>query len=90
VQLLDVAGPVDVFVAADRLRRPGATYAVELVAHRASAVRTFAGVDLVAHRRLREVRVEPDRIFVRDGAVWTSAGVTAGMARSPWPSRGRS
>src|SRR5581483_10503246 len=25
------------------------------------------------------VRVEPDRIFVRDGAVWTSAGVTAGM-----------
>ncbi len=26
-----------------------------------------------------EVRVEPDPIFVRDGAVWTSAGVTAGI-----------
>ncbi len=26
-----------------------------------------------------EVRVEPDRIFVRDGDVYTSAGVTAGM-----------
>jgi transcriptional regulator GlxA family with amidase domain len=26
-----------------------------------------------------EVAVEPDRIFVRDGDVWTSAGVTAGM-----------
>ncbi|MFL6206281.1 MAG: GlxA family transcriptional regulator [Acidimicrobiales bacterium] len=26
-----------------------------------------------------EVRVEPDPIFVRDGNVWTSAGVTAGM-----------
>ncbi len=25
------------------------------------------------------VRVEPDPIFVRDGAIWTSAGVTAGM-----------
>ncbi len=25
------------------------------------------------------VRVEPDPIFVRDGSVWTSAGVTAGM-----------
>jgi transcriptional regulator GlxA family with amidase domain len=25
------------------------------------------------------VRVEPDRIFVRDGSVWTSAGITAGI-----------
>ena len=25
------------------------------------------------------IRVEPDRIFVRDGAVWTSAGITAGI-----------
>jgi transcriptional regulator GlxA family with amidase domain len=30
-------------------------------------------------RRHPEVVVEPDRIFVRDGSVWTSAGVTAGM-----------
>jgi transcriptional regulator GlxA family with amidase domain len=30
-------------------------------------------------RRYPDVRVEPDRIFVRDGAVYTSAGVTAGM-----------
>lgn len=34
-------------------------------------------------RRLRErfpkVRVEEDRIFVRDGAIWTSAGMTAGI-----------
>jgi transcriptional regulator GlxA family with amidase domain len=30
-------------------------------------------------RRYREVKVEPDRIFVRDGAVWTSAGITAGI-----------
>ncbi len=25
------------------------------------------------------IRVEPDRIFVRDGTVWTSAGITAGI-----------
>jgi transcriptional regulator GlxA family with amidase domain len=30
-------------------------------------------------RRHPELTVEPDRIFVRDGNVWTSAGVTAGM-----------
>ena len=29
--------------------------------------------------RYPRVRVEPDRIYLRDGAVWTSAGVTAGM-----------
>ena len=30
-------------------------------------------------RAYPQVDVEPDRIFVRDGAVWTSAGVTAGI-----------
>jgi transcriptional regulator GlxA family with amidase domain len=30
-------------------------------------------------RRHPAVRVDPDAIFVRDGDVWTSAGVTAGM-----------
>jgi transcriptional regulator GlxA family with amidase domain len=30
-------------------------------------------------RRFPRVRLEPDRIFVRDGAVWTSAGITAGI-----------
>ena len=30
-------------------------------------------------RRFSAVRVEPDPIFVRDGPVWTSAGVTAGI-----------
>ncbi len=26
-----------------------------------------------------DIRVDPDRIFVRDGTVWTSAGITAGI-----------
>ena len=30
-------------------------------------------------RRYPQVRLEPDRIFVRDGAVWSSAGITAGI-----------
>jgi transcriptional regulator GlxA family with amidase domain len=30
-------------------------------------------------RAYPQVRVEPDRIFVRDGVVWTSAGITAGI-----------
>ena len=30
-------------------------------------------------RAYPQVHVEPDRIFIRDGAVWTSAGITAGI-----------
>jgi transcriptional regulator GlxA family with amidase domain len=30
-------------------------------------------------RRFPAVRLEPDRIFVREGEVWTSAGITAGI-----------
>jgi transcriptional regulator GlxA family with amidase domain len=30
-------------------------------------------------RRYPAVRVEPDRIFVRDGNIWTSAGISAGI-----------
>ena len=30
-------------------------------------------------RRFPKVTLEPDRIFVRDGPVWTSAGITAGI-----------
>ena len=30
-------------------------------------------------RQYPSIRVEPDRIFVRDGDVWTSAGITAGI-----------
>jgi transcriptional regulator GlxA family with amidase domain len=30
-------------------------------------------------RRYPDIRLEPDRIFTRDGAIWTSAGITAGI-----------
>ena len=38
----------------------------------------WAASDEFAHR-FPQVRLEPDRIFVQDGAVWTSAGITAGV-----------
>jgi transcriptional regulator GlxA family with amidase domain len=38
----------------------------------------WAAADLLA-RRHPTLRVEPDRIHVRDGRFWSSAGVTAGM-----------
>ena len=36
-----------------------------------------AAVDRV--KSAPQVRVEPDRIFIRDGTIWTSAGITAGI-----------
>ena len=30
-------------------------------------------------RRYPKVRLEPDRIFIRDGMIWSSAGITAGI-----------
>jgi transcriptional regulator GlxA family with amidase domain len=30
-------------------------------------------------RRYPQIRLEPDRIFIRDGAIWSSAGITAGI-----------
>ncbi|MGU3360713.1 GlxA family transcriptional regulator [Methylobacterium sp. M6A4_1b] len=42
------------------------------------AVTHWTRCDALA-RRHPEARVEPDPIFVRDGPVWTSAGVTAGI-----------
>jgi transcriptional regulator GlxA family with amidase domain len=38
----------------------------------------WASCELMS-RRYPDVQVEPDRIYVRDGSVYTSAGVTAGM-----------
>ncbi|MEU8888057.1 GlxA family transcriptional regulator [Streptomyces sp. NPDC048442] len=42
------------------------------------AVTHWSRCDQLAER-YPQVRVDPDPIFVRDGEVWTSAGITAGM-----------
>src|SRR5688572_11887626 len=73
VELLDVAGPANVFTAATRLA--GAAYDVELVAPCAGAVRTAGGVELVAHRSLGEVREVIDTLLVPGGMNVLSPGV---------------
>ncbi len=158
-QILDVTGPLEILASANELKPEAARYEIVLVAEKAGALRTTAGVSLVAHkaygdvtarelagvhtfmvaggngtlaalqtpaliafvkraakaarrvasvcsgsavlaeagllddrratshwhsvesiaRAYPKVRMEPDAIFVRDGDVWTSAGITAGM-----------
>jgi transcriptional regulator GlxA family with amidase domain len=48
-----------------------------LLAGRSATTHWSACADLAA--RFPEIRVEPDRLYVKDGAIYTSAGVTAGM-----------
>ncbi len=92
MQVLDVVGPWEVFDAATQLLGDRGGYRVVVATpdgrpvHGSAGVRLGAdaalermrptGVDTVRHPT---VRVEPDRIFVRDDHVTTSAGVTAGM-----------
>jgi transcriptional regulator GlxA family with amidase domain len=66
VELLDVAGPVNVFTAATRLVTPGA-YEVELIARAAGPVTTAGGVELVARRAARSVRGAIDTLLVPGG-----------------------
>lgn len=69
---------------APRVRRLGAVCSGTFVLAEAGlldgrrATTHWAVCDLLA-RRHPQVAVEADPIFVRDGEVWTSAGVTAGM-----------
>jgi len=126
VQVLDAAGPLEVFSLANRLAR-GPRYELSVLAPEAGPVMTSSGLPIVAGRSIRQAsgpvdtlivagglgsgafllgeaglldgrratthwavcdalqrrypgaRVEGDPIFVRDGKISTSAGVTAGM-----------
>ena len=71
--------------AADRARRiasvcTGAAFilaAAGLLDGRRATTRWSHSAELT--RLYPQIRVEPDRIFIRDSAIWTSAGVTAGI-----------
>src|SRR6267154_2554642 len=94
-QLLDLAGPAGAFEAANRElgRLAGTASRTRRVASVCVGAFTLAAAGLLDGRRAtthwryaarlqREypsVRVEADRIFCRDGNVWTSAGITAGI-----------
>ncbi len=73
VQLLDVAGPVEVFDGARRAL--GGSYRL-LDGRRATTHWAYCSALAETYPA---VSVEPDAIFVRDGRVVTAAGVTAGV-----------
>jgi len=80
-QLLDIAGPLEVFGGTQRWlaeHRPAARgYQVEVLAERAGPVTTSSNIDLVAHRSYRAVR-GLDTLLVAGGE-----GVYAQMANQP-------
>jgi transcriptional regulator GlxA family with amidase domain len=57
----------------------GAFFLAEAGLLRGRRATTHWGACPQLSRRYPDVRVEPDTIFVREGAIYTSAGVTAGM-----------
>lgn len=65
-QLLDLAGPADVFSAAGLLN-PSADYRVEVAAVHAGAVRSLSGVTVVAETPLRSVKGPIDTLLVVGG-----------------------
>ncbi|MGN9779394.1 GlxA family transcriptional regulator [Micromonospora sp. H33] len=73
VDLLDVAGPVEVFTVADRLVG-GGRYEVVLAAAVPGRVRTFGGVLLVADRSLADLPSQVDTLLVPGGAEIAAAG----------------
>src|SRR6185295_9850765 len=78
-------GPVDTLIVAGGLGTRAAMRDARLVswirrtAPRARRATTHWALCDALQRRYSRSRVEPDPIFVRDGKVSTSAGVTAGM-----------
>ncbi len=66
VQLLDVAGPLEVFALAERFAGPGA-YQVEVVATSSGPLRSSSGLAIAPHRALDQVRGPLDTIVVAGG-----------------------
>src|SRR6185295_12523449 len=65
---LDVSGPYEVFAVAGRFLRPGdVPYAVEVLASGARPVRSSSGLDVMAHRSIRDVRGPLDTVLVAGG-----------------------
>jgi transcriptional regulator GlxA family with amidase domain len=67
VELLDLAGPINVFTAASRLARKGAGYTLELAARTPGAVMTAGGLEVVASCSLASLRGDIDTLVVPGG-----------------------
>ena len=70
-QILDISGPIEVFANANRRLGNGAetAYRVEIAATQSGPVATSAGVEVVAHKALRDVRGPIDTLIVAGGEV---------------------
>ncbi|RDI23149.1 transcriptional regulator GlxA family with amidase domain [Rhodococcus sp. AG1013] len=75
VEMLDVAGPMQVFGTAERVGRGSADYEVVLVAARRGFVRTSVGVPLVAERSWHDLGPEVGTLLVPGGLVVGAGGV---------------
>jgi transcriptional regulator GlxA family with amidase domain len=70
VELLDLAGPLNVFTAADRLVRPGHVYRIVVAASRSGAIATAGGgIEIVATTALKKVRPPVDTLLVAGGSM---------------------
>jgi transcriptional regulator GlxA family with amidase domain len=67
VQVLDIAGPSEVFSQADRASGQQ-RYALELVSNGGGAIQTSSGIELVADRSLEQCRGAIDTLVVAGGA----------------------
>jgi transcriptional regulator GlxA family with amidase domain len=76
VDMLDVAGPAEVFAIADRVVRRGG-YDVVLAAPVAGRVDTFSGLPLVVERDFDALPADVDTLLVAGGAVVGPTGVAA-------------
>jgi transcriptional regulator GlxA family with amidase domain len=72
VQILDVAGPLEVFARTarwltDQGRCPEQAYTVELLAARPGTLASSSGLELVVHRSFTQVRGGIDTLLVAGG-----------------------
>lgn len=70
-QILDVSGPLEVFARAarwlcDRRKASAPAYTIELVAEHAGSIRTSSGIELLAHRSIRDL-IPTDTLLVTGG-----------------------
>lgn len=91
VQALDVAGPLDVFTEANGFLPREQRYEITLVGGRPDSVICSSGMEFKVHcdylnfhaerlsAQFPTAQVRPDKIYVRDGKLFTCGGVAAGI-----------
>ena len=78
MRVLNLTGPLDAFAFTNDLNGPReqALYGLGIVSERGGSLQTSSGLSISTESLSA---LDDDRIFVRDGAIWSSGGVTAGI-----------